>query len=60
MRKLPFIFSRRPVMMLSSTLMPLKRATFWKVRAIPRAATSYGFRWVRSFPSKRMWPSYGW
>ena len=29
-------------MMLSSTLMPLKRATFWKVRAMPSAATSGG------------------
>ena len=29
------IFSVRPVMMLSSVDMPLNRATFWKVRAMP-------------------------
>ena len=29
------IFSVRPVMMLSSALMPLNSATFWKVRAMP-------------------------
>ena len=35
------IFRLRPVMMLSSTLMPLKRAMFWKVRAMPIAAASW-------------------
>src|SRR5437773_744979 len=35
-------------MRLSSTLMPLNRATFWKVRAMPRTATSGGLRWLRS------------
>ena len=34
-RKLAFIFRLRPVMMLSSTLMPLNSAMFWKVRAMP-------------------------
>ena len=29
------IFSVRPTMMLSSALMPLNSATFWKVRAMP-------------------------
>ena len=29
------ILSVRPVMMLSSVVMPLNRATFWKVRAMP-------------------------
>ena len=30
----------RPAMMLSSVDMPLKRATFWKVRAMPPRAAS--------------------
>ena len=34
-RKSRRILRSRPVMMLSSTLMPLKSATFWKVRAMP-------------------------
>ena len=34
-----FIKVRRPVMMLSRTLMPSKSAMFWKVRAMPRRAT---------------------
>ncbi len=46
-------------MMLSSTLMPLNRATFWNVRAMPSAATSGGDRRVRSRPSNAIRPSYG-
>ena len=34
------IFSARPVMMLSSVVMPLNSATFWKVRAMPPRAAS--------------------
>ena len=34
-----FIIVRRPVMMLSSTVIPSNSAMFWKVRAIPRRAT---------------------
>ncbi len=34
------IFSVRPVMMLSSVDMPLNRATFWKVRAMPWLAAT--------------------
>ena len=30
-----FIFRLRPVMMLSSTVMPLNSAMFWNVRAMP-------------------------
>ena len=30
-----YIFRLRPVMMLSSVVMPLNSATFWKVRAMP-------------------------
>ena len=38
--KLYFILSSRPVMMLSSVLMPRNSAMFWKVRAKPSCATS--------------------
>ncbi len=41
-RRFARIFRLRPVMMLSSTLMPLKSARLWKVRAMPRSATSCG------------------
>src|SRR5262247_1103293 len=34
------IFSVRPAMMLSSAVMPLNSATFWKVRAMPPSAAS--------------------
>ena len=45
----------RPSRMLSSTLMPLKSARFWKVRATPRAAPSYAVPVpVMSCPSSRM------
>jgi hypothetical protein len=36
------ILSERPAMTLSSVVMPLNRATFWKVRAIPPRAASEG------------------
>jgi hypothetical protein len=38
---LAFIFRLRPVMMLSSTLMPLNSAMFWKVRAKPGSAAPW-------------------
>ena len=38
--KVDFIIVRRPVMMLSSTLIPSNSAMFWKVRASPSRATS--------------------
>ena len=37
-----FIFSVRPVMMLSSVDMPLNSATFWNVRAMPWLAAMCG------------------
>ena len=37
-----FIFRLRPVIMLSSVLIPLNNATFWKVLAMPPAAASAG------------------
>jgi hypothetical protein len=40
MRKLDFILRLRPVMMLSSTVMPLNSAMFWKVRAMPDLAAA--------------------
>ena len=40
----------RPVMMLSSVLIPLNRAMFWKVRAIPCRADSSGLILVRVSP----------
>ena len=39
-RKPRCIFSVRPAMMLSSAVMPLNSATFWKVRAMPPRAAS--------------------
>ena len=41
-RKLQRILRLRPVMMLSRTVMPLKSAMFWKVRAMPSAAARCG------------------
>ena len=55
-RKLLFILSERPVMMLSSVLMPLNSAMFWNVRAKPSRATSAACRCVRSLPSKWIRP----
>jgi hypothetical protein len=40
---LAFIFRLRPVMMLSSTDMPLNKAMFWKVRASPALAALWEF-----------------
>ena len=40
-------------MMLSSTLMPLNRARFWKVRATPISATWREFMCVKVWPRKR-------
>src|SRR5262245_50820192 len=44
----------RPIFTLSSTLMPLKRAMFWKVRAILSRARWWGASVVMSRPSQRM------
>ncbi len=49
----------RPVMMLSSTLMPLNRARFWNVRAMPISATWRLFMCVNVWPRKVMLPSCG-
>ena len=52
-RKLARIFRLRPVMMLSSTVMPLNSAMFWNVRAMPCAAASCGSMSRRTFAAKR-------
>ena len=39
-KKFDCILSERPAMMLSSVDMPLNRATFWNVRAMPPRAAS--------------------
>src|SRR5204862_154647 len=45
-----FIFRLRPVMMLSSTLIPLKSARFWNVRAMPISATCREFMCLKVLP----------
>jgi hypothetical protein len=49
-----------PVMMLSSTLMPLNSARFWKVRAMPISATCRLFMCLKVWPRKVMVPCCGW
>src|SRR5919202_1145333 len=49
-----------PTRTLSSTLMRPNRATFWKVRAMPRRMTWCGRKRSSSWPSKRMAPAEGW
>ena len=39
-KKFLCILSERPAMMLSSVVMPLNSAMFWKVRAMPPSAAS--------------------
>jgi len=46
-------------MMLSSTLMPLNSARFWKVRATPISATWRLFMCAKVWPRKVMLPSLG-
>jgi hypothetical protein len=46
-------------MTLSRVVMPLNRATFWKVRAIPPRAASEGRIRERARPLKVMRPSEG-
>jgi hypothetical protein len=41
----------RPIRRLSRTVIPLKRAMFWNVRAIPRRVRADGTSPVISFPS---------
>jgi len=55
-----FILRLRPVMMLSRTLIPLKRARFWKVRATPISATWREFMCLKVWPRKVMEPCCGW
>ncbi len=55
-----FIFRLRPVMMLSSTLMPLNSARFWKVRATPISATWREFMCLKVLPRKVIEPCCGW
>ena len=57
--RLLFMRRLRPVMMLSSTLMPLNSARFWKVRAMPICATWWLFMWAKVSPRKVMLPSLG-
>ena len=49
----------RPVMMLSSTLMPLNRARFWKVRAMPISAERRGLIREKCSPRSMMAPFCG-
>ena len=56
---LVFIFRLRPVMMLSSTLMPLKSARFWNVRATPISATWREFMCRKVLPFRLIEPSCG-
>jgi hypothetical protein len=46
-------------MMLSSTLMPLNSARFWKVRATPITATWWLFMCLKVWPRKVMEPCCG-
>ncbi|MNL51039.1 hypothetical protein D3C87_1741050 [compost metagenome] len=56
----PLVMRRlRPVMMLSSTLMPLKSARFWKVRAMPISAARRGFILEKRSPRNSMPPCCG-
>ena len=51
------ILSARPVMMLSSVVMPLNSATFWKVRAMPLRAPPRGAASARAgLPLNVIWP----
>ena len=55
-----FIFRLRPVMMLSSTLMPLNSARFWNVRATPISATWREFMCWKVWPRRLIEPCCGW
>ena len=59
MNKLLLMRKLRPVMMLSITLMPLNKAKFWKVRAIPMVATWWLSMWLKVWPLKVMLPCCG-
>jgi hypothetical protein len=54
------ILSERPAMMLSRVDMPLNRATFWNVRAMPPRAASEGRIRCRVRPLKVIRPPVGW
>jgi hypothetical protein len=47
----------RPTRMFCSTVSPLNKAMFWKVRAMPREARSLALARVQSRPPKRMVPA---
>ena len=55
-RTVAFIFRLRPVMMLSSTLIPRNSAMFWNVRAMPSAAVSCVSMSCRGLPRKVIVP----
>ncbi len=59
MNRLLLMRRLRPVMMLSTTLMPLNSARFWNVRAIPISATWRLFIWLNVWPRKTIEPSCG-
>jgi hypothetical protein len=59
-RKLQRIFRLRPVITLSSTVMPLNSAMFWKVRAMPSAAAWCGSMSEKVFSLNLMFPLCGW
>ena len=54
-----FIIRLRPARMFSSTVMPLKSARLWKVRAMPSAAVRCGCIAVRVSPRNVMRPCCG-
>ena len=53
LEEVDFIFRLRPVMMLSSTLMPLNSAMFWKVRAMPCWAAMCGSIFALALAAER-------
>ncbi len=58
-RRFDFIMRLRPARMFSSTVMPLKSARLWKVRAMPRAAAWCGSMALRVSPRNVMRPCCG-
>ena len=58
-KRLVFIFRLRPDIRLSITFMPLNRARFWNVRAMPISATWREFMWPKVLPRKVMVPFWG-
>jgi hypothetical protein len=54
-----FMRRLRPVMMLSRTLMPLNKARFWKVRAMPISAARREFILENRTPERAISPFWG-